>query len=79
MADNYVGSHGALVPLAELTRLAMATGTPRRLRVTRTLVFEGDAVWLNTTLERRWVKQDTPIGMGDRTVTETALQIEVLD
>jgi len=51
----------------------------RRIRVTRTIVFEGPEVWVNDTLNRSWVAPERPIELGiGGTVQELPRVVEEL-
>ncbi len=53
----------------------------RRVRVTRTLVFEGSVEWVAATLQRAWLEKGRPMTLdlaGGQIAEETARLVEVL-
>lgn len=53
----------------------------RRVRLIRTLVFEGEASWIWATLMRSWVRPDrNPPALADHlTATESSRAIETIE
>jgi hypothetical protein len=53
--------------------------SPRRVRVTRTIVFEGPEFWVEDTMKRSWVAPERPLELGvGATVTELTRFVESL-
>lgn len=52
--------------------------TDKRIRVTRTLVFEGPEQWVRDVMARSWVAPERGVDFGGKTVTELERQEEEL-
>ena len=50
----------------------------KRIRVTRTLVYEGEESWIKATMDRRATKMSMPWTTSKGTIRETAFHEEVL-
>ena len=50
-----------------------------KIRVTRTLVYEGDEDWIRQVMERCWVSPDHPGVLPRGTVTETERKEEIIN
>ncbi len=55
-----------------------STSSPKRLRVTRTIVIEGEADWVENTTARSLVNLDRPFILSIGSIKETKFTMEEL-